>query len=340
MQERRIDDYWNIDGSRDLSASWTGFTQFTLLEEKPPDGYTGCCIELVLFHWGVWQQKFLLQPTPLFCSAYEFGAACVHWQDAYLHARDTTGLGSRLVRWRKDVSLVCSPVSPESACLAAPFRVQDGAPSIGFICEIESAVLPGRELARRYGCAGGESGAWLLSCLHRARALQGVRCSVPGDPAQPLRTVLLVKVRPRLCVAARQRAESCSTSHIENDGRRNDGSTRCPRPLVASIISRFAAVGLHLLEPHHDEDWAHLHENWAHRETHHRGGPHERRMGHPQKGHRAWIQPSSGSAHSRQRWTLWVSSGVTRVNISQCVNGNFPRSAAVRWAFQRLPRHE
>ena len=38
MQERRIDDYWNIDGSRDLSDSWTGFTQFTPLEEKPPDG--------------------------------------------------------------------------------------------------------------------------------------------------------------------------------------------------------------------------------------------------------------------------------------------------------------
>ena len=35
----RVDDYWNVDGSRDLSASWTGFTQFTLLEEKPPDGY-------------------------------------------------------------------------------------------------------------------------------------------------------------------------------------------------------------------------------------------------------------------------------------------------------------
>ena len=39
MQESRIDDYWNIDGSRDLSDPWTGFTQFTLLEEKPPDGY-------------------------------------------------------------------------------------------------------------------------------------------------------------------------------------------------------------------------------------------------------------------------------------------------------------
>ena len=38
-QEKRIDDYWNIDGSRDLSDSWTGFTQFTLLDEKAPDGY-------------------------------------------------------------------------------------------------------------------------------------------------------------------------------------------------------------------------------------------------------------------------------------------------------------
>ena len=29
-QEKRIDDYWNIDGSRDLSDPWTGFTRFTL----------------------------------------------------------------------------------------------------------------------------------------------------------------------------------------------------------------------------------------------------------------------------------------------------------------------
>ena len=33
-------DYWNIDGSRGLSDPWTGFTQFTLLDEKAPDGYT------------------------------------------------------------------------------------------------------------------------------------------------------------------------------------------------------------------------------------------------------------------------------------------------------------
>ena len=31
IQESRVDDNWNIDGSRDLSDSWTGFTQFTLL---------------------------------------------------------------------------------------------------------------------------------------------------------------------------------------------------------------------------------------------------------------------------------------------------------------------
>ena len=38
-QEKRIDDYWNIGGSRDLSDPWTGFTQFILLKEKTPDGY-------------------------------------------------------------------------------------------------------------------------------------------------------------------------------------------------------------------------------------------------------------------------------------------------------------
>ena len=39
MQESRVDDCWNIDGSRELSDSWTGFTQFILLGEKPPNGY-------------------------------------------------------------------------------------------------------------------------------------------------------------------------------------------------------------------------------------------------------------------------------------------------------------
>ena len=38
-QEKRIDDYWNIDGSRDLYDPWTGFTQFALLDEKLPDGF-------------------------------------------------------------------------------------------------------------------------------------------------------------------------------------------------------------------------------------------------------------------------------------------------------------
>ena len=39
MQRSRIDGNWSIDGSRDSSDSWAGFTQFPLLEEKPPDGH-------------------------------------------------------------------------------------------------------------------------------------------------------------------------------------------------------------------------------------------------------------------------------------------------------------
>ena len=39
MSSKSIDDYWNIDGSRNLSDPCPVITQFTLLEEKPPDGY-------------------------------------------------------------------------------------------------------------------------------------------------------------------------------------------------------------------------------------------------------------------------------------------------------------
>ena len=33
-QEKRIDDYWNVDGSRGLSDPWTGFTQFHPIGRK------------------------------------------------------------------------------------------------------------------------------------------------------------------------------------------------------------------------------------------------------------------------------------------------------------------
>ena len=45
-QEKRIDDDWNIDGSLDLSDPRTGFKQFTLFEEKPPDGYMWSGVEI------------------------------------------------------------------------------------------------------------------------------------------------------------------------------------------------------------------------------------------------------------------------------------------------------
>ena len=40
MAEKNIDDHWNVDGDRELSDTWTGFTRFTILDEKTPDGYT------------------------------------------------------------------------------------------------------------------------------------------------------------------------------------------------------------------------------------------------------------------------------------------------------------
>ena len=40
LLEKTIDDYWNVDGERELSDAWTGFTSFILLNEKPPEGCT------------------------------------------------------------------------------------------------------------------------------------------------------------------------------------------------------------------------------------------------------------------------------------------------------------
>ena len=36
----RINEHWNVASGRELSGPWTSFTQFTLLNEKRPDGYT------------------------------------------------------------------------------------------------------------------------------------------------------------------------------------------------------------------------------------------------------------------------------------------------------------
>ena len=41
MQEKRVDDCWNVDSNTSLSDSWIVFTRFTLLKEKPPNGICG-----------------------------------------------------------------------------------------------------------------------------------------------------------------------------------------------------------------------------------------------------------------------------------------------------------
>ena len=39
MMEKNIDYYLNVDGDRELLDMWTGFTRFTVLDEKQPDGW-------------------------------------------------------------------------------------------------------------------------------------------------------------------------------------------------------------------------------------------------------------------------------------------------------------
>ena len=40
LLEKNIDDYCNVVGDRELSGTWTGFTRFTVLNEKPTDGFS------------------------------------------------------------------------------------------------------------------------------------------------------------------------------------------------------------------------------------------------------------------------------------------------------------
>ena len=39
MQEKRVDDYWNVDSNRSLSDSWKGVTKFNLMKGKLPKGF-------------------------------------------------------------------------------------------------------------------------------------------------------------------------------------------------------------------------------------------------------------------------------------------------------------
>ena len=39
MQEKRVEDYWNVVMNRSLSDSWTGFTKILELKEKRPNGF-------------------------------------------------------------------------------------------------------------------------------------------------------------------------------------------------------------------------------------------------------------------------------------------------------------
>ena len=67
LLECRIDDCWNDDGGQELSEPWDGFTQFTILNEKPPDGHM----------WsGRGWQKFKQHQGPIFFNGQKCGPEC------------------------------------------------------------------------------------------------------------------------------------------------------------------------------------------------------------------------------------------------------------------------
>ena len=40
LLEKHIDDFWNVDGERELSDAWTGLARFILLNGRQPDGFS------------------------------------------------------------------------------------------------------------------------------------------------------------------------------------------------------------------------------------------------------------------------------------------------------------
>ena len=40
LLEKHVEDYCNVDEDPELADTWTGFTRFTTLNEKPPDGFS------------------------------------------------------------------------------------------------------------------------------------------------------------------------------------------------------------------------------------------------------------------------------------------------------------
>ena len=65
LQESRIDDFWNVEVDGNLSDSRTGFTKFTLVNEKPLEG---CGT-------GDGLQRFMQLPDLIMCGL-RFGPAC------------------------------------------------------------------------------------------------------------------------------------------------------------------------------------------------------------------------------------------------------------------------
>ena len=92
MSEKNIEDYWNVDGDRELSDTWTCFTRFTVLSEKPPDGYTWSS-------WRLTRNKRPQGPTNYGPEMWKHVSACIETQrEATVGNRETKLDNARRLR--------------------------------------------------------------------------------------------------------------------------------------------------------------------------------------------------------------------------------------------------
>ena len=90
--EKRIDDYWNIDGSRDLSDPWTGFTQFFSTRWKSS--------------WRIYMVRGEINEKAAYIQARSSMARVME-----VNGKECKAEGKAKVVWRKDSSWQCKKIA-------------------------------------------------------------------------------------------------------------------------------------------------------------------------------------------------------------------------------------
>ena len=104
-----IDDYCNVDGEKELSDAWTGFTRFMLLNERPPDGYTWS-------GWGLTRKQTTSRPNNVWPHMWK------HLSDAANRKTNKSGLSRNQSSIMPDNYVVSSSLNQMMNNLNTPWK--------------------------------------------------------------------------------------------------------------------------------------------------------------------------------------------------------------------------